>query len=209
MEISHETFLVFCLDRAKRKLLRPAAGPWSLRFVRSRRRPTARRRSNFWPKLSTRSSLIRSFLIPVSEHSFLLGQWLYYQASVHFPLTSAAIDKSKQHQNKLSRMLGIKPGAAGWEARMLPLCYVELTPWDEEVAGSMPVGCFWCEMDTWLCCIMRHIGLKRFNSLLNPPQGVRKRYPLCALFATPLPLSTKQMTFSFCLNRSTLKNDML
>ena len=39
----------------------------------------------------------------------------HFQASVHFPLTSA-IDKSQQHQNNF---LGIKPGAA----RMQPLRY--------------------------------------------------------------------------------------
>ena len=45
----------------------------------------------------------------------------HFQASVHFPLTSA-VNKSQQHRNKISRATWLEPGAAGWEARMLPLC---------------------------------------------------------------------------------------
>ena len=39
----------------------------------------------------------------------------HFQASVHFPLTSI-VNKYQHHMRR------IKPGAAGWEARMLPLC---------------------------------------------------------------------------------------
>ena len=45
----------------------------------------------------------------------------HFQASVNFLLTSA-VDKSQQRRNKCSGMPRIKPGATGWEVRMLPLC---------------------------------------------------------------------------------------
>ena len=44
------------------------------------------------------------------------------QASVHFSLTSN-VDKSQQHHKTYLGTPRIKPGAAGWETRMLTLCY--------------------------------------------------------------------------------------
>ena len=52
----------------------------------------------------------------------------HFPASVHFPLTST-VDKSQQHQHKFSGMPRIEPGAAEWEARMLPLCSPSLFSW--------------------------------------------------------------------------------
>ena len=50
----------------------------------------------------------------------------HYQASVHFTLRIAVnktLVTTKNSLNKFLGMLGIKPRAAGWEARMLPMCY--------------------------------------------------------------------------------------
>ena len=44
----------------------------------------------------------------------------HFQASFHYPQTSN-MDKSQQHHNKLPGTPRIEPGAAGSEARMLPL----------------------------------------------------------------------------------------
>ena len=52
------------------------------------------------------------FLVLACHYPLLDGFDQHFQASVHFPLTSA-VNKSQQHGNKFSGMLRIKPGAAG------------------------------------------------------------------------------------------------
>ena len=47
---------------------------------------------------------------------------VWVQPSVHLPLTSN-INKSQQRRKKFSGTMMIEPGAAGCEARMLPMCY--------------------------------------------------------------------------------------
>ena len=66
------------------------------------------------------------FVVPAYHTLVLDGFDWDFQASVRFNLSSA-VNKSQQHKNILEKyfwgMLGIEPGAAGWEARLLPLCY--------------------------------------------------------------------------------------
>ena len=62
------------------------------------------------------------FIVLACHQPVLDGFDQPFQASVQVPLASA-INKSQQLQNKFLGTLRIKPGAAGREARMLPLFY--------------------------------------------------------------------------------------
>ena len=73
------------------------------------------------------TSSARLFVVLACHCPTLDGLEQHFQASVHFPLLST-VDKSQQYQNQFWGMPRIKPKSAGWEARMLLLCYAAPPP---------------------------------------------------------------------------------
>ena len=71
----------------------------------------------------------------------------HYQVFVHFPITST-VDNCQQHQKKFLWTSRIKPGVAGWEARILPLCFSAPLFWNVNCIKICSVEIEWL-MSHW------------------------------------------------------------